>query len=53
MPVQKTTLICPCGQMIKGKDEDDLVQKAQAHLRERHPDLANVYEREHILFIAY
>jgi predicted small metal-binding protein len=49
----KTTLVCPCGEMIKGKDEDDLVEKAKDHLKEKHPDLADVYEREHILFMAY
>jgi hypothetical protein len=48
----KTTLRCPCGELIQGRDEDDLVEKAMAHLRDRHPDLADVYEREHILFMA-
>jgi hypothetical protein len=47
----KTTLQCPCGELIEGKDEDDLVAKAQAHLAEKHPDLD--YSREQILFIAY
>lgn len=49
----KTTMVCPCGEMIRGKDEDDLVELAKAHLREKHPDLADHYEREHILFMAY
>jgi hypothetical protein len=49
----KTNLQCPCGEMITGKDEDDLVEKAQAHLAEKHPDLVGHYTREHILFMAY
>ena len=49
----KTHLDCPCGEHIEGEDEDDLVEKALAHLREKHPDLADVYDREHILFMAY
>ena len=49
----KTRLACPCGEMIRGDDEDDLVEKAFAHLREKHPDMANDYQREHILFMAY
>jgi predicted small metal-binding protein len=49
----KTRLACPCGEMIVGTDEDDLVEKAFAHLREKHPDMADEYEREHILFMAY
>jgi predicted small metal-binding protein len=48
----KTRLQCPCGEVIEGKDEDDLVEKAFAHLKEKHPELADVYEREHILFMA-
>jgi len=49
----KTTLACPCGQIIRGENEDDLVEKAFEHLREKHPDMANDYQREHILFMAY
>jgi predicted small metal-binding protein len=47
----KTHLNCPCGEAIRGKDEDELVELAQAHLAEAHP--AMKYEREHILFMAY
>jgi hypothetical protein len=43
-------LNCPCGETIEGTDEDDLVEKAQAHLREIHPN--RVYTREQILFMA-
>jgi hypothetical protein len=49
----KTNLQCPCGEMIVGEDEDDLVKQAEAHLAEKHPDLAGHYTREHILFMAY
>ncbi len=47
----KTRLQCPCGEFLEGTDEDDLVEKAQRHLSERHPGMD--YEREHILFMAY
>jgi hypothetical protein len=46
----KTRLTCPCGASIVGTDEDDLVEKTQAHLAETHPGME--YEREQILFIA-
>jgi hypothetical protein len=49
----KTNLQCPCGEMITGSDEDDLVKNAEAHLAEKHPDLAGEYTREQILFMAY
>jgi hypothetical protein len=41
----------PLWRILSGEDEDDLVQKAQAHLRDRHPDLE--YDRDEILFMAY
>jgi predicted small metal-binding protein len=49
----KTNLQCPCGEMITGKDEDELVENAQRHLAEKHPDLEGHYTREQILFMAY
>jgi predicted small metal-binding protein len=49
----KTQLTCPCGVHIEGADEDDLVEKVLAHLREEHPDLADTYGRAEILFMAY
>jgi hypothetical protein len=49
--IPKTRLQCPCGEFLQGTDEDDLVDQAQRHLRERHPHLE--YDREDILFMAY
>lgn len=47
----KTTLTCPCGETIVGRDEDDLVERVRSHLRDRHPD--HEYTREQILMMAY
>jgi Protein of unknown function (DUF1059) len=47
----KTHLNCPCGEAITGSDEEDLVEKAQAHLSEAHP--GREYDRDAILFMAY
>ncbi|WP_327101598.1 DUF1059 domain-containing protein [Nocardia vinacea] len=49
--VQKTRLSCPCGEYVRGTDEDDLVEKTRAHLAEKHPE--HEYTRDEILFIAY
>jgi hypothetical protein len=49
----KDTMQCPCGELIRGKDEDDLVKKAQEHLADKHPQLVGAYTREDILFLAY
>ncbi len=46
----KTHLNCPCGEAITGKDEDDLVEKVQAHLAQAHPGME--YDRDAILFMA-
>jgi predicted small metal-binding protein len=46
----RTRLTCPCGEYITGKDEDELVEHVQAHLKEQHPD--HDYSREEILFMA-
>jgi hypothetical protein len=45
-------LQCPCGITLTGDSEDDIVEVAFNHLREKHEDLAQNYEREHILFMA-
>lgn len=45
-------LDCPCGTTLTGLSEDEIVQVAFAHLREVHPDMADDYEREHVLFMA-
>lgn len=46
----KTRLTCPCGEQLKGKDEDELVENVQAHLKENHP--GHEYTRDQILFMA-
>jgi hypothetical protein len=45
-------LACPCGERLTGLTEDEIVEVATAHLSQRHPDKAAMYEREHILFMA-
>jgi hypothetical protein len=45
-------LHCPCGTPLSGDTEDEIVEVAFAHLGEKHPDMADAYEREHILFMA-
>jgi len=46
----KTRLTCPCGELLTGDNEDELVENAQAHLKEKHP--GHEYTREQILFMA-
>lgn len=46
----KRYINCPCGAHIEGEDEDDLVEKTQQHLKDRHP--GHDYSRDEILFMA-
>lgn len=47
----KTTVDCPCGERIVATDEDTLVEKTNAHLKENHP--GHEYTREQILSLAH
>jgi predicted small metal-binding protein len=46
-------LRCPCGELIVAEDEDSLVEKANEHLEQEHPQMAGDYTREQILSMAY
>lgn len=45
-------LTCPCGSRLVGGSEDEIVDVSFAHLAEQHPEMADAYEREHVLFMA-
>ena len=54
-PAEKTyewILDCPCGTRLRGASEDEIVEVSLGHLRDAHPDMADTYEREHVLFMA-
>ena len=40
---------CVCGKVVKGDDDDELWEKAQAHLRTDHPELVGKVSRKDIL----
>ena len=44
------SLRCPCSTLIRGEDDDELVEKVQEHLAAEHP--GREYSREEILFMA-
>lgn len=45
-------LRCPCGTALEGTSEDEIVEVSLGHLRDVHPDMADAYDREHVLFMA-
>jgi hypothetical protein len=40
---------CVCGRVVEGVDDDELWERAQAHLAEDHPDLVGKVSRDDIL----
>ena len=40
---------CVCGKVVEGKDDDELWEKAQAHLATDHPGLVGKVSRADIL----
>ena len=40
---------CVCGVVVKGKDDDELWERAQEHLRSDHPELVGKVSRADIL----
>lgn len=43
---------CPCGEDVRGDDDDELVQNVEAHVERDHPDLVGTMDREQILAMA-
>ena len=51
--MKRTTIVkrinCVCGKVVEGKDDDELWEKAQAHLAADHPGLVGKVSRADIL----
>jgi predicted small metal-binding protein len=44
---------CPCGQTVRGEDDDQLVANTEEHMREKHPEMVGTKSREEILAMAH
>jgi predicted small metal-binding protein len=42
-------IVCVCGYVVKGEDDDQLWENAQEHMRQDHPDLAGKVSREDLM----
>lgn len=42
---------CECGEVVRGETDDELVERAEAHIQRDHPDLVGL-SREDILAMA-
>ena len=45
-------ITCECGEVVRGKDDDDLVGKVTAHIAEHHPELVGKLSRSDMLSMA-
>lgn len=43
---------CDCGYVSRGETEDELVDEANRHIQEAHPDMAGKVSREDLLAMA-
>jgi predicted small metal-binding protein len=43
---------CPCGETVRGETDDELVANAEAHMRDKHPDMVGTMSREQLLGMA-
>jgi hypothetical protein len=43
---------CPCGETVRGEDDDQLVSNVEAHVEERHPEMVGTMSREQIIGMA-
>jgi len=43
---------CPCGETVQGETDDELVANAEAHMRDKHPDMVGTMSREQLIGMA-
>lgn len=43
---------CECGEVVRADNDDELVSKVEAHVREAHPELVGKLSRDDILGMA-
>jgi predicted small metal-binding protein len=43
---------CECGQRIRGETDDEVIAKAEEHIREDHPELVGTLSRDDLLAMS-
>ena len=43
---------CPCGETVRGEDDDQLVTNTEEHMQQRHPEMVGTMSRDQILAMA-
>jgi len=44
---------CPCGEVVEGETDDELVTNVESHVKEKHPEKVGAYTRDQILSMAH
>ncbi|HKP90240.1 MAG TPA: DUF1059 domain-containing protein [Thermoleophilaceae bacterium] len=45
-------LRCECGVTVRGETDDEVVERAEEHIRQNHPDVADDVTREQLLSMS-
>jgi predicted small metal-binding protein len=43
---------CDCGKIVRGETDDELLENAEEHIRQDHPDMVGKIRREDLLAMA-
>jgi predicted small metal-binding protein len=43
---------CPCGDTVRGDDDDQLVANVEQHIRDKHPEMVGTMSRDQIIGMA-
>jgi predicted small metal-binding protein len=43
---------CPCGEVVRGESDDELVTNVEAHIQDQHPEMVGTMSRDQILGMA-
>jgi predicted small metal-binding protein len=43
---------CPCGETVRGENDDELVSNVEAHIQDKHPEMVGSMSRDQILGMA-
>ena len=44
---------CPCGETVRGENDDELVSNTEEHIQDKHPEMVGTRSREEILAMAH
>jgi predicted small metal-binding protein len=43
---------CECGYVVRGETDDELIERAEVHIKETHPDMVGKVSREDLLSMS-